>query len=381
MPASKRRKEKRRAAGKKQKGPGGLEPHLRAKHQFYTYPRCPITKECFLDQIDERFDIEYYFVCEEFHKDPEDSGDDEKAEAVVNTHLHGYFAYFKREYCLYSKLHLEDDDGTVYKGNYQKCRSASAVVKYCGKDGSYLTNMEQEDVDRLFLEELRRKGWGDVAKAAIKGELKEAFELALAVGPKDVILRGPGLMKGNLAALSDKKAEKRNPDWKFRTPPLVASWDRSKYSLVLVGEGGLGKTEFACSLFENPLVITDFEALRKIGDKYDGLVFDDVNMAVRSPETSLHVAGVQDQPTVNVKYGSVELPRGLPRVFVHNYWPFQNPVPGQLKRRLHVVFVRKDLRVMNQEARNAASKPSDDLEELLVRLEGDDEVSAFLYDD
>lgn len=94
-----------------------------AKGWFLTYPKCPIGKEMLLSELQNKFDVKEYVVCEEEHKD----GD---------KHLHAFVKFGKR---IYFKSDRFDVCG--YHGNYQIARSWKAVENYVKKGGNYISNL------------------------------------------------------------------------------------------------------------------------------------------------------------------------------------------------------------------------------------------------
>lgn len=40
-----------------------------------------------------------------------------------------------------------DDDGNSYHGNYQGANSDAAVIKYCTKEGEYISSMTEEEIN------------------------------------------------------------------------------------------------------------------------------------------------------------------------------------------------------------------------------------------
>lgn len=95
-----------------------------AKGWFLTWPKCPIGKEACLAELEDKFEIKEYVICEEEHKDQ-------------SLHLHAFVKLAKR---VYFKSNLFDIQG--YHGEYQVAKSWRAVVRYVKKDGNYITNMD-----------------------------------------------------------------------------------------------------------------------------------------------------------------------------------------------------------------------------------------------
>lgn len=97
-----------------------------AKGWFCTWPKCPIGKEMALAELQEKFVLDEYVICQEEHKDG-------------TTHLHAFIKLPKK------KLFRSDlFDISGYHGNYQPAKSWHAVIAYVKKDGNFITNINQE---------------------------------------------------------------------------------------------------------------------------------------------------------------------------------------------------------------------------------------------
>lgn len=107
-----------------------MRPHgpkrVRVKGWFCTWPKCPIGKAACLEELQSKFAIEEYVICEEEHKDQ-------------TLHLHAFLKMAK-------KIEWKEDlfDVAGYHGNYQPAKSWQAVKEYVKKDGNYISNINQE---------------------------------------------------------------------------------------------------------------------------------------------------------------------------------------------------------------------------------------------
>lgn len=98
-----------------------------AKGWFCTWPKCPIGKEMALAELQEKFVLDEYVICQEEHKDG-------------TTHLHAFLKLPKK------KLFRSDlFDISGYHGNYQPAKSWHAVIAYVKKDGDYISNISVEN--------------------------------------------------------------------------------------------------------------------------------------------------------------------------------------------------------------------------------------------
>lgn len=138
---------------------------LNTKQLFLTYPQCTVTKEDALMLLQARlaqYSIEKYIVAHEHHA----NGDD---------HLHCYFKLSEP----YRTTDPKDLDISGFHGNYQGCRSAKNVIKYCSKAEDFLSNFDIGDVIN-----------GD-------SKTKIAMQRVLAGDSlTDVVLEHPMLLKG-----------------------------------------------------------------------------------------------------------------------------------------------------------------------------------------
>lgn len=101
---------------------------LNSSQLFLTYAQCSLTKERALALLSDKFmdhDVLEYVVAEEKH-------------ANGDPHLHCYFKLGKA-WRTRDPLSL---DIAGFHGNYQGCRSAKNVMKYCTKEENYVANID-----------------------------------------------------------------------------------------------------------------------------------------------------------------------------------------------------------------------------------------------
>jgi len=113
------------------------------------------------------------------------------------------------------------------------------------------------------------------------------------------------------------------PKWKpatglIFTIPFLDQATTSTKTIVLTGTSGVGKTQFAISHFKQPLVISHIDDLKKLNSNTDGLVFDDMNFGHWPPNACIHLCDMELPRSINVKYGTVEIPAKMPRFFTSN---------------------------------------------------------------
>lgn len=300
---------------------------------FLTYPKCNTTPESVLDQLERQLCIKEYIIAQEDHKDG-------------SKHLHAYIKLNKRKKCYGDMLDITDENGDTHHGNYQRCRNGYLVQKYCKKGGEFITNMEFNLLAQAV----------DLARS---GDVKAAFD-AVAEARPDMVLTAGTRIKTNLQMLADDG--KQEDDNKFTNfiniPAKMLQWQRTQHSLWLIGPSGVGKTEYAKSLFNNALLVSHVDQLKKLGAEHDGIIFDDFSICHWPREAGIHITDLANKRGINVKHGVVVIPKGMPRVFCSNEWIWPEDDSGAIKRRVHCVRVQDKL--YHEDPADKQDKPADD---------------------
>lgn len=115
-------------------------------------------------------------------------------------------------------------------------------------------------------------------------------------------------------------------------------------TILMYGPSGLGKTERAVSLFKRPLLVRSLDSARDYHpDRYDGIVFDDVNLSSLSPEEKIHLVDSSYAGVVRCRYSNGIIPPGTKRIFTTNRSPtsFFSSGPSVMEEeQLRAVFRR-----------------------------------------
>lgn len=102
----------------------------RNKMFFLTWPQCPVPLEEVKAHLESIGPMVDYVIAMEEHADGE-------------PHIHAMVHFVDRIEWGEAKFDFVFND-TLFHGNYQICRNKKDVVRYCTKDGEYLTNMDIE---------------------------------------------------------------------------------------------------------------------------------------------------------------------------------------------------------------------------------------------
>ena len=142
-----------------------------------------------------------------------------------------------------------------------------------------------------------------------------------------------------------KKFKHLYPLSSFKVPLLPHNWQ----VLHMWGATGLGKTKLACALFNNPLYIKPFneigqiEKLQGFDPKvHDGIVLDEVDLRAFSRELGIGLTDFEEESTISIRYGKVDLPAGVKKIFLsnkQNVWPLTDLSIGAIARRVCSIHI------------------------------------------
>lgn len=94
--------------------------------------------------------------------------------------------------------------------------------------------------------------------------------------------------------------------------------DLSK-AVLLYGDSGTGKTEFALAHFQSPLLVRHLDALASFDSGvHDGIVFDDMSFLHFPPEARIHLVDMDRDSEIHIRYVTGLIPAGTKRIFTHN---------------------------------------------------------------
>lgn len=148
---------------------------------------------------------------------------------------------------------------------------------------------------------------------------------------------------------------KRSKSQNFVPTHALASFNKvplifQRKSVLLWGPSNTGKTSYALAHFKCPLLVSHIDVLKTLSPDNDGIVFDDMSFKHWPVEAVIHLLDYDLPRDINVRYGTVNIPKEIQKVFTHNT---DNPFYDQdtidiaqkeaVERRLQRVHVLKQL--------------------------------------
>jgi len=296
---------------------------IQGKKLFLTYSQCAGNKKDLLGFLDDKLGgIDDYIVAEEKHKDG-------------GTHFHVFLGLSKK--CNVTNSRYFDWCG--YHPNVSKCKDEYRVMRYCKKENDFITNMSFDTFQRVR----------DLAK---EGNWKDALKLLIEEKPEEI--RFLDKWEKNLKTVARMFAQKTLKT-KYKIEDFVEvdlKWKPRKQTLVISGKSGYGKTQFAKTLFKNPLIVRHMDKLKSFDElEHDGIIFDDMNFSHWPRESCIHLVDIEEDTDLNVKCGMVTLPAGTPRVITTNRRSDEifSSFDKAIRRRITTFEVMKDLRKLGEQ--------------------------------
>lgn len=250
---------------------------FQGRHVFLTYPRCPLKKEEALEVFQAQFTLNAYTIGEESHEDGE-------------PHLHAVLSFDR-------KLHLRDMrcfDIRGYHPNIQRPRKIEDAIKYCQKDGKFVSTHKSKASYGQILED-------SSSFEEFMGKIEVCY-------PRDMVLNYERIKIFGEYRFKTKKQEYTPKYTEFDVPQVMLSWkdqalgdgrqDRPK-TLCLVGDTRLGKTQWARSLGRH-IYWNNMIDLETYDDQASYVIFDDFDWEYFPNKKGWW--GAQEEFTITDKY-------------------------------------------------------------------------------
>ncbi len=172
-------------------------------------------------------------------------------------------------------------------------------MNYCRKDKEFITNIEKNPF----------------GEAMEKETVEGALDLLWEKRPQCMAINADRIEK-NIAKRMKKEPEGRKDHESYRWLPL-----QNIQSTILVGEAGIGKTQYALwsKHFKNPLLVSHLDRLKDFDENvHDGIVFDDMNFQHLPRTSQIHLLDWDVERDVHIRYGIACIPAHTRKIFTCN---------------------------------------------------------------
>lgn len=105
----------------------------------------------------------------------------------------------------------------------------------------------------------------------------------------------------------------------LKTQPINFSDPNWEHYAIVEGPPGCGKTQYALSHFENPLLVTHNDKLKSFdADIHDGIVFDDMDYTHWPVTSQIHLVNWHEPADIHCRYTCAHIPAHVKKIFTCN---------------------------------------------------------------
>jgi len=285
------------------------------KRFFLTFARCRDSAEDLVKFLQSRANVSYFLVANELHEDG-------------TPHLHACIEF--------DSVQRHDKDWLNFNGkhpNKQDPRKWEACKQYCKKDGKFIEGPE----DYVLRECLRTMAPSEIAKTfdekpkwfdyCVQNKIAYSFAKDFWEWSRNdqFTIQADDETQGKICKSLDSLEFCRD---KFKT-------------LVLCGESGCGKTTWAKRNAPRPaLFVSHIDTLKKFDTEvHKSIIFDDVDFNHYPRTSQIHLVDFDNPRAIHVRYGCVEIPAGIFKIFTCNSHPL-TLTDAAIRRRVQVYNVK-----------------------------------------
>ena len=285
---------------------------VQSKRIFLTLaglPRGLFTMEELIGHWRRIADLHEWIICKEMHADPTDEDND--------VHFHCYMEAVGRFDSTSWYTFSIVKDGRRYFPQVLVCGAGKLhrqrLVEYVRKYGNVLQKLDgdvQYPSRTTIWDELR-----DVKS------VREAKELVLRLKPQAYFKSWKSIKAGVVEMLMKEYEPQYTPD-DFTLKIDIERLRREKKCLVLFGGPGFGKTQCALGQFEHPVLINNFDDLKKITEETDGLVFDEMDFGRGGLNLTgfemIQLLDMDEGHSIKCRNVNAFIPAGMLKIFTTN---------------------------------------------------------------
>lgn len=265
---------------------------LNARNIFLTYPHCDKLAEDLLSWLIEDSLVVKARTVSELHEDG-------------SPHLHAVIKYSKKKDCRNERAF----DYCGYHPNIQSAKNFAKSWNYLAKSGEPC-DFESDDCDD--------EGFPDANAFGNKSDyLITCYERGVPFGYANELWRLHERLSPPIIDVGDVKF---GPVRSELAGVELGDADRST---LILGPSGVGKSQLAISLVPKPaLIASHIDDLKHLTPDIKGIIFDDMDFNHWPRTSQIHLVDTELDRSINVRYGTIRIPRGICKIFTANERPF-----------------------------------------------------------
>ncbi len=244
------------------------------------------------------------------------------------------------------------EDGDIYPENIYIVNKGDAV----GKVMEYMSECDIDNFDtKEALKKKKQKNPEDnfvITKETVMAIMNapSLFEAMQIAGIMPKTMHDIKLLRDD----QDKQREKAKKNRVCKSLYKVSQFNKPLFEdfkcIFLGGLSGTGKTQFSLAHFKNPLLVSNWDDLRKFDPDFnDGIVLDDIDLSRLTKSELINLTDWEVDRTIKCRYSNAEIPAKTRKIFTSNY-VFSSAINPELavekaitRRFSHMEWIREPL--------------------------------------
>jgi hypothetical protein len=231
----------------------------------------------------------------------------EIAPTTGTPHLQGYISLDKKK--TMKTIHNQLEKLGIKLALKNADKSAESNKRYCSKDGKDI--FEHGEIN--ITGHKPRQADIDYKEAMEAPTVAAAMAIIREKRPRDFCLHSEQIER-SIRKIKPEAYKHIYELGMFKAPPLI--WTNK--AILLWGTTNTGKTQFALANFKNPLLVRHLDKLAELSSDNDGIVFDDVDLKNRPPNSIIHLLDWECPADVHIRYKIAHIPAQMKKVFTSN---------------------------------------------------------------
>lgn len=254
--------------------------------------------------------------------------------ALNKAELHSFLNTKLKQECMVKICHEHHEDGNIHTHACVECKKKVDIknANFLDYDGHHPNIKPPASIEHWrnqvkYMDKEDPDVYGDITVAKTKDEeFNDALEYVKQCKTRKQLYS----MSPHLKIISSKVTFFEN-FWKTQhkkkvtiasfnltsfNRPAITDWSKS---WLIWGKAGSGKTQWALSHFQNPLLVSHIEDLQEFDeDEHDGIVFDDMSFKHLPGQAIIHLLDQDLERSIHNRYANATIPAKTKKIFCHN---------------------------------------------------------------